>query len=344
VNPNFSLATPAVRSGNLIAMPSQHYQTLAAQTFPRQPAFGLAGTIAWVLTAVIFSAGLGGCGKASNPPETAPVAAPSAAAVAADPTPAASRLLSSLGTADQSPLDLIDSQKFVQHDLSIPDGKAGFKTFLARLPKDSYKVTPVRLFHDGDVVVAQSVVEWDGPKVAFDIFRFDHGKVVEHWDNLQPRNADPNQSGHTMTDGPTAVADESQTEANKALVQKFIEQVIIGEKVDGFDSFFDGDKYIQHDPGLGDGTSDLKSILTGYAASGTPTGYTNLVTVLGQGNFVLAITSGSAGGKPAAFYDLFRVDHGKLAEHWDTIQELPPAPEWKNSNGKFDGFPHPAAH
>ena len=261
---------------------------------------------------------------------------------ASDPVPVVTRLLTGLGTG--GPLDAIDDQKFVQHDLSIPDGRNGLKTFLAGLPKDSYKVTPVRLFRDGDFVVAQSAVEWDGPKVAFDIFRFSDGKIVEHWDNLQPRSADPNQSGHTMTDGPTAVADEGQTEANKAVVQKFIEQVIIAEKLEGFDAFFDGDKYVQHDPALGDGTADLKSILAGYAASGTPTGYTNLVAVLGQGNFVLAITSGSLAGKPAAFYDLFRVDHGKLAEHWNTVQELPPAPEWKNSNGKFDGFPHPSVH
>jgi predicted SnoaL-like aldol condensation-catalyzing enzyme len=41
------------------------------------------------------------------------------------------------------------------------------------------------------------------------------------------------------------------------------------------------------------------------------------------------------GGKPTSFYDLFRVASGKIAEHWDTIETIPPKSEWKNSNGKF---------
>ena len=35
-----------------------------------------------------------------------------------------------------------------------------------------------------------------------------------------------------------------------------------------------------------------------------------------------------------AFYDLFRVENGKIAEHWDTIETIP-AEDWKNDNGKF---------
>jgi predicted SnoaL-like aldol condensation-catalyzing enzyme len=26
---------------------------------------------------------------------------------------------------------------------------------------------------------------------------------------------------------------------------------------------------------------------------------------------------------------------GKIAEHWDTIEKIPPGAEWKNSYGKF---------
>jgi predicted SnoaL-like aldol condensation-catalyzing enzyme len=37
----------------------------------------------------------------------------------------------------------------------------------------------------------------------------------------------------------------------------------------------------------------------------------------------------------SSFYDLFRVADGKLAEHRDTIEAVPPPSEWKNDNGKF---------
>ena len=32
---------------------------------------------------------------------------------------------------------------------------------------------------------------------------------------------------------------------------------------------------------------------------------------------------------------LFRVENGKVAEHWDTIETIPPHEQWKNGNGKF---------
>jgi predicted SnoaL-like aldol condensation-catalyzing enzyme len=38
---------------------------------------------------------------------------------------------------------------------------------------------------------------------------------------------------------------------------------------------------------------------------------------------------------PTAIYDLFRIENGKIAEHWDTLQVIPPRDQWKNSNGKF---------
>jgi predicted SnoaL-like aldol condensation-catalyzing enzyme len=42
-------------------------------------------------------------------------------------------------------------------------------------------------------------------------------------------------------------------------------------------------------------------------------------------------------GRPTAFYDLFRVAQGKIAEHWDTLETIPPRDRWHNPNGTF-GF------
>jgi predicted SnoaL-like aldol condensation-catalyzing enzyme len=38
---------------------------------------------------------------------------------------------------------------------------------------------------------------------------------------------------------------------------------------------------------------------------------------------------------PTAIYDLFRIEKRKIAEHWDTLEAIPPHDQWKNSNGKF---------
>ena len=62
---------------------------------------------------------------------------------------------------------------------------------------------------------------------------------------------------------------------------------------------------------------------------------TEVGKVLGKGNFVLTVSEGTFAGKPTSFYDLFRVENGKIAEHWDTIESIPAKAEWKNQNGKF---------
>ena len=65
----------------------------------------------------------------------------------------------------------------------------------------------VRVFQDGDFVFAHTDYNFFGPKIGFDIFRFDNGQIVEHWDNLQETPAAPNPSDYTMTDGEVSAND-----------------------------------------------------------------------------------------------------------------------------------------
>jgi hypothetical protein len=52
-----------------------------------------------------------------------------------------------------------------------------------------------------------------------------------------------------------------------------------------------------------------------------------------EGNFVFAASEGTFSGKPTAFFDLFRVDNDKIAEHWDVMADIPA--KMANGNGKF---------
>lgn len=56
---------------------------------------------------------------------------------------------------------------------------------------------------------------------------------------------------------------------------------------------------------------------------------------LAQGNFVLAVSEGTFGGAPTAYYDLWRVENGKIAEHWDVMETISDKSTWANDNGKF---------
>ena len=246
-------------------------------------------------------------------------------------------LLKAIETGAAGPVAVINPEHYRQHNLGAADGLAGFGALLAALPPNSAKVNTVRVFEDGDYVFAHTEYEFFGPRIGFDIFRFEHGKIVEHWDNLQETPASANPSGNTMIDGATSATDIDKTEANKALVAQFVDDILVNGRLEKLAGFFDGDSYIQHNPQIANGLSGLGAALEAMAKAGITMKYDTVHKVLGEGNFVLVVSEGSFGGKPTAFYDLFRVENGKIAEHWDTLETIPPQGEWKNQNGKF-GF------
>lgn len=244
-------------------------------------------------------------------------------------------LLKSFETGDAKPVAAINPGKYIQHNLAIGDGLAGMGAVLKHLPKGSAKVDTVRVFQDGDFVFAHTDYNFFGPKIGFDIFRFEDGKIVEHWDNLQTKAASANSSGRTMTDGPVKVIDLDKTQANKTLVRSFVDDVLVNGRMDKLAGYFDSGKYLQHNPHIGDNLSGLGAAMQGMAKQGIKMKYDRIHKVLGEGNFVLVTSEGEFAGKPTSFYDLFRVEGGKIAEHWDTIETIPPRAEWKNGNGKF---------
>ena len=63
--------------------------------------------------------------------------------------------------------------------------------------------------------------------------------------------------------------------------------------------------------------------------------YDEIHMVLAQGNFVLAVSEGTFGGAPTSYYDLWRVENGKIAEHWDVMETIADEATWQNQNGKF---------
>ena len=246
-------------------------------------------------------------------------------------------LLKSIETGDAGPVSVIDPDKYIQHNLALADGLAGLSAALQALPKGSARVNTVRTFEDGDYVFAHTEYDFFGPKIGFDIFRFENGLIVEHWDNLQQTPAKPNPSARTMIDGSTTVTDHARTAANKQLVRSFVDDILVNGRMQKLAGYFDSDNYIQHNPQIADKLSGLGAALQEMAQAGITMKYDKIHKVFGEGNFVLVVSEGDFAGKPTAFYDLFRAEHGKLAEHWDVLETIPPRSDWRNGNGKF-GF------
>ncbi|MFM1653534.1 nuclear transport factor 2 family protein [Brevibacillus sp. B_LB10_24] len=228
----------------------------------------------------------------------------------------------------------VHPDQYIQHNQALPDGREAMLGALDHLKEISTKVSIKRTLVDGDYVALHSVYDFHGPKIAFDIFRFENGLIVEHWDNLQEM-AEKTPSNHTMIDGPVTIKDIDKTDANKIFVKSYVENILLGKNPDLLASYFDGDNYIQHSPHIADGLSGLHAALQALEEKNIEFQYTYVHQVIGQGDFVLTVSEGLFDGQPTAFYDLFRVENGKIAEHWDVIEAILPGEKRKNSNSRF---------
>jgi predicted SnoaL-like aldol condensation-catalyzing enzyme len=200
----------------------------------------------------------------------------------------------------------------------------------------SPRVNIVRIFADGDYVFAHTDYNFNVLEIGFEVFRFEDGQAVEHWDNLQHKHSSPNPAGHTMMDGPTEVTDLDKTEVNRALVRSFVEEILINNQLDRLEHYIDAAGYTEHNPHLTDGLPALHSALAESSSNGQRIiQYKSIHRLLAEGNFLLCVTEGFRSGVHSSFYDLFHVANGKIVEHWDTIEAVPARSEWVNDNGKF---------
>jgi predicted SnoaL-like aldol condensation-catalyzing enzyme len=132
----------------------------------------------------------------------------------------------------------------VQHDPNLADGLAGVMSLAAEIANSpAADITIYRTLVDGDFVLLHSrydgVGRYGASAIAFDLFRFTDGKIVEHWGGQEPK-APPNLSGRTQVDGPTEVLDREKTEANRTLVRTYRETVMVSLRFDRIEEFIEG--------------------------------------------------------------------------------------------------------
>ncbi len=230
---------------------------------------------------------------------------------------------------------------YVQHNPFIPSGLEPFIQMLPLLREHGTTAENVRMFEDGNFVFMHNI--WRNAKpfganemVSFDIIRLDNkGKVAEHWDAMTAL-VNETASGRTQTDGPVSVQESDNTEENKALARKLLEDVLIGKNPGKITEYISAEQYNQHNPDIKDCLKCIMEAVQYLTGQGNMFRYTKIHKVLGEGNFVLTISEGEWSGKQQVFYDLFRVANGQLVEHWDVIQEIP-TEGLANDNGMF-GF------
>ncbi|WP_410595617.1 hypothetical protein [Amycolatopsis sp. lyj-23] len=224
----------------------------------------------------------------------------------------------SIESGDRFPLAYFDSRRYVQHNLALGDGFGALLEFLDSLPAGSSRVRPLRTFEDGDISFAhlEYFLAPMGEVVGFEVHRWEDGRIVEHWDNLQPL------VGHGMTDGTVERGDPARTGETKLVAAAFVGALLRGQTPEPV-----GAGYVEHHPDVDPAKP--------WWSSAADVEYTALHRTLGDGDFCLTMAEGRLAGEHTAFYDLFRVEDGLVAEHWDVLERIPPRAEWRNDNGKF---------
>lgn len=131
------------------------------------------------------------------------------------------------------------------------------------------------------------------------------------------------QQGHTLAT--PASSEQTGAAANKALVLEFYERVLIGGDFDAADEYMRPD-YIQHNPKVPGGLDGFKAYFKKLGERQRRLGakaHQEISHVIAEGDFVVVFGSNKLKGLISLNYgyaDLFRIQDGRLAEHWDVLQ------------------------
>jgi predicted SnoaL-like aldol condensation-catalyzing enzyme len=110
-------------------------------------------------------------------------------------------------------------------------------------------------------------------------------------------------------------------ENNKKMVVEFYQQ-LFGDKDPEAILKYVKEDYIQHNPILPDGRDTLyKSVKVWF--KNAPKDKVDFQRVIAEGDLVVLHIRSKMGDKTRAVVDIFRIEDGKIAEHWDVIQEVP---------------------
>ncbi|WP_338681720.1 ester cyclase [Streptomyces acidiscabies] len=243
---------------------------------------------------------------------------------------------------DTAVVDRFVRPDYIQHNPTAADGAAGLKALATSIhqqfPDARYNVK--RVISQGDLVMLHSnVVLVPGTKGAavIDIFRFQGGKIAEHWDviqNVPDTTASGNDMFSTLSSPQVSQPlDHRLTQANEALVVKAFDELIVHKDLTALDRYWDAG-YLQHNTQMQSGVPAAKAGLGGYFAS-APQLTVTPKRVIAEGDLVAVHSDyvNYPGDRGTAILDLFRVRNGKIVEHWDIIQNVPETSA--NGNGMF---------
>ena len=140
-------------------------------------------------------------------------------------------------------------------------------------------------------------------------------------------------AGLLVSSAPIPAAADATLDANKKTVVEFYEAAINRKDFEAASKFF-GPRYVQHNPNAPDGIEGFRAFL-GFLREKFPESRSEIKRVWAEGDYVILHVHAvrAPGARGSAIVDIFKLENGKIVEHWDVIQEIPE--KAANSNGMF---------
>ncbi|MFE7840789.1 ester cyclase [Streptomyces sp. NPDC057474] len=233
---------------------------------------------------------------------------------------------------DTAVVDRYVRPDYIQHNPLAPDGAETLKGLAGvmsrQFPDAAYDIK--RVVSQGDLVLVHSnVVLTSGTRgsAVFDIFRFQGGRIAEHWDVAQEvpeSSANGNDMFSTVSRPRTGEPGPAWlTSYNEKLVTKAFDRLLVRKDLSALDKYW-GPRYHQHNPNIPDGVAGAKAGLGGYFQQ-FPDLAVSRKRVIAEGDLVAVHSHyvNAPGERGQAVLDLFRVRNGKIVEHWDVLQDVP---------------------
>jgi predicted SnoaL-like aldol condensation-catalyzing enzyme len=135
---------------------------------------------------------------------------------------------------------------------------------------------------------------------------------------------------------PAAALDAAaREEANKATAIAFY-NAALNEKDWDKASKFIGSRYVQHNPAAVDGVEGIKAHVENLKKN-FPLNHGEIKRVIAEGDLVALHIHVKRSPDVLGFavVDIFRIENGKVVEHWDVVQRIPEPKDVKNSNTMF---------
>jgi predicted SnoaL-like aldol condensation-catalyzing enzyme len=120
-----------------------------------------------------------------------------------------------------------------------------------------------------------------------------------------------------------ATAQAADLEANKRTVVDFYEKALNQKDFDAAAKYF-GPRYVQHNPTAPDGIEGFKKFIT-FRKEKFPDAHSDIKQVFADGDYVILHVHAvpTPGERGSAIVDIFKLENGKIVEHWDVIQPVP---------------------